>query len=579
MRRYSLFFAAAVLLLAMTSCKSSASDSTDPQQTNPIDPQDNLTVSDAMKDNADDHESSGDYVWTGVNVTTITLNGNAIVVDGTGVTVNGCIATITSGGDYLVSGTLNDGRIIVDSGDNIIVRLKLNDVDITSTANAPISVLNAEKTVILLADGTQNYVTDPSTYVVSIPGDEESNAAIYSKDDLSISGNGTLTIDANYNDGIASTDGLVINGGTINIDAADDGIRGKDYLVVKAGAINIQAGGDGLKSDNYEDVHKGYILIESGDIDITCDADGFDAETDALIMGGTFDVTTGGGSGVPPGSISAKGIKGGQLVVIDDGTFTINASDDAIHSNTGLVLNTGVYTIATGDDAVHADDSLVIEDGSINITKCVEGIESCVITVNGGTIRVAASDDAVNSTAGADVEHNDGSCFYINGGYIVLTATNGDGVDSNGNIEMTDGTVIIHGPPHDPEVFCDYNGTFKLSGGFVVASGSGSHMTESPSASSTQNSLTMMFHSAVGASTIFHLEDSEGNDIVTFQPVHQYQSIMFSSPELVLGKTYTVYRGGTSTGVNTDGVYSSGTYSGGTPYTNFTVSGVLTVLW
>lgn len=205
----------------------------------------------------------------------------------------------------------------------------------------------------------------------------------------------------------------MINSGKITTYAADDGIRGKDYLVIKGRTITINAGGDALKSDNDEDTGKGYILIEDGEFTITCDADGLDAETDALIMGGTFNEKTGGGSNVARCDNSAKGVKGNKWVVIDDGTFNINASDDAIHSHTSLVINDGIYTISTGDDAVDGDSSAVCNAGSLEIDKCVEGLESNLIAVNGGNISVIASDDCVNSTAGTRTETDDKSCTYI----------------------------------------------------------------------------------------------------------------------------------------------------------------------
>ncbi len=529
----------------------------------------------AMSENASDHARSGDCTWDSANVTNITLNDDSISVDGTGVTVAGTIATITAGGDYLLSGTLNDGRIIVDSDDDLIVRLILNGINITSSTNAPISVNNAEKTVIILADDSVNTVTDPASYIFENPTDDEPNVAVFSKDNLSVCGCGSLIINANYNDGLASKDGLVINGGNLSIYAVDDGIRGKDYLVVKTGTITINAGGDALKADNDSDPTMGYILIEDGSINLTStSADGFDAETDVLIKNGTITVTTGRGSGVKPGVDSTKGIKGTQCVIIDNGTFTINSSDDTIHSNTDILLDNGNYTLSTGDDAIHGDTTVVINNGSFNILKSVEGIESNSITFNGGAIHVAASDDAVNSTAGSDVEGNDGSYTYINGGYNVLTVTDaGDGLDSNGNIAMTDGTVIIHGPSRDPEVAVDYNGTFKISGGLLIGAGSSSNMTQAPSSSSSQNSLKVKFNTSLSASTLFHLQTSAGNDVITFQPAHQYQSIVFSSSAFEQGQTYSIYTGGTyNGGVNNDGVYSGGSYSGGKLYKTFNVT-------
>ena len=556
MKQFMMLLLTVNILLMITACEINPTSSGDAQYN---DAQTRTTASNAMDANTGDHEESGDYSWDSASATNIALSGDAIAVSGSGVTVDGSIATITSGGNYMISGTLNNGRIIVASEDGQIVRLILNNANITSMTNAPISINSAEKAVIILADNSSNTITDPNTYVFDNSGDDEPNAAIFSHDNLSIAGNGALTVQANYNDGIASKGGLVIHSGTMYVNAVDDGIRGKDYLVVKTGAITVNSGGDALKSDNDEDEEKGYILIENGDLHITSDADGFDAETDVLITNGVFRVNTGGGSSVTPGENSAKGIKGAKLVVIDNGTFNIDASDDAIHSKSGLVINAGTYTIASGDDAIHADASLAINEGTINVETCVEGIESNVIVINAGNINVVASDDSMNSTAGTDVESDDGSCTYIYGGYIVLTAINGDGLDSNGSIVMTGGTVMIHGPSNQPEVMYDYNGTFMISGGFFVASGSSSPMTQSLSSNSTQNSVTIIFNSPLGASTIFHIADSAGNDIVTFQPIHAYQSITFSSPELVNGNTYTIYTGGIA-------------------YTTFTVSDTLTVI-
>ncbi|MBN1516692.1 carbohydrate-binding domain-containing protein [Candidatus Sumerlaeota bacterium] len=499
---------------------------------------------------------------------------------GTGVTVDGTSATITAGGDYLISGTLNAGQIRVESADDNIVKLILNGVNITSALNAPISVEQADKTVIILPPGSLNTVTDPASYTYVNSGDDEPNAAIFSKDDLSICGSGSLTINANYNDGLSCKDGLVINGGTLVVNAIDDGIRGKDYLVVKAGTITVNTAGDALKSDNDTDATMGYILIEDGTLNLTSTgADGFDAYTDALIKAGTITVTTGGGSGVTPSDlISTKGIKGTQCVIVDNGTFTINSSDDAIHSNTDVLLDNGTYTLYTGDDAIHGDATLTINSGTINILTCVEGIESNEITLNGGDYHVTASDDAMNSSAGTDVEGDDGSCSYVYGGHIVLTATVGDGWDGNGDLVMTDGTVIIHGPSSDPEVIVDYNGTFNISGGLFIGSGSSSNMTQAPSSSSSQNSLKVMFTSSYAATTLFHLQTSAGAEVITFRPTHQYRSIVFSSSALQTGTTYQIYMGGSHSGVNTDGVYSGGTYTPGTLYTTFTVTQRVTSL-
>ncbi|MDD5766836.1 MAG: carbohydrate-binding domain-containing protein, partial [Candidatus Marinimicrobia bacterium] len=356
-------------------------------------------VINALVYNCDDHEDSDDYSWNTSSVIPITLNGSSINVTGSGATVSGTKVTVTSTGNYSISGTLSDGQIIVNTEDEGTVRLILNGANITSSTSAPIHIISAKKVVLVLADTTQNYVTDASSYSSSTEEDAP-NATIFSMSDLTIFGNGILTVDANYNDGIASKDGLIIKSGTININSVDDGIRGKDYLIVKNGNITVKSGGDGLKSDNEDDSSKGYISIEAGTLNITSGGDAIAAETDVLISNGTISLTSGGGSGYAVGTISTKGIKAIVNTIIDDGTITINSADDALHSNGCLVINGGTFSISSGDDGVHADSILGINGGDILIKKSYEGIESAAIIITDGTIHVTSSDDGINAAGG-----------------------------------------------------------------------------------------------------------------------------------------------------------------------------------
>ena len=203
------------------------------------------------------------------NVSHIRLEGDAITLDGSGATVKGTTVTITSAGTYSISGTLSDGQIVVDTQDEDKVVLVLNGADITCSTSAPIYVVNAEKTVISLADGTENVVTDGETYVLTDTESDEPNAAIFGKDDLTINGTGSLTVNANYNNGIASKDDLKITGGQITVDAVNDGIKGKDSVAIKDGTIIINAGSDGIQSTNQEDAEKGVVAIEGGSLNIT----------------------------------------------------------------------------------------------------------------------------------------------------------------------------------------------------------------------------------------------------------------------------------------------------------------------
>ncbi len=534
----------------------------------------------------------------------IQLEGDSITLDGSGATINGNIVTITSAGSYSISGTLNDGQIVVNTEDEETVGLVLNGADITCSTSAPIYVLNAEKTVITVADGTENYITDGASYIFEDAAENEPNAAIFSNDDLTINGDGSLTVNANYNDGISSNDDLKITGGNITVNAANDGIQGSDSVAVRDGVITITAGGDGVRSKNDEDAEKGYISIESGTLNITAGMDGIQAETRLAVSGGTMTISTGGGSanssdksgwGTWGGgnaskdsgdSDSAKVLKAGVDVTITDGTINIDSSDDAIHSNDSLTITGGDITLTSGDDGIHSDSTLGIGGGNLNITKSYEGIESSIITINDGNIHIVASDDGVNAAGGNDgsamggrpgqndFEFSGDSHLYINGGYIAVDAA-GDGLDINGPVDMTGGTVIVNGPTNNGNGALDYTGAFNVTGGFLVAAGS-SGMAQAPSASSTQYSVMVNLTSVQAAGTMVHVETQDGEAVLTFVPTKEYQSVVLCSPELENGSTYVVYAGGSSTGTVTDGLYSGGTYSAGTQVTSFTISSMIT---
>lgn len=564
-------------IAAMVSCsKDSVEQTGDDQQTDNSE----STVDDVSSSNSGDHEDDADYVWDSSSVIPIVLNGTSIAESTDGATADGGKLTITAAGNYSFSGSLSDGQIIVNTTDEATVRLILNGVSVKCLNSAPIYIKKAAKVIIVLADNTSNTVTDGTSYTYDVVADEEPSSTIFSKSDLTIFGNGSLTVNANFGDGIVSKDGLIIKGATISVISADDGIRGKDYLIVRSGTITVNSTGDGLKSNNDTDAGRGYILIDSGTFSITSKGDGISAATDVLIKDGDFNITSGGGSSYNVNSTeSSKGIKGSSSVIIDGGTVSVSSADDALHSNGSIAINGGTLSLSSGDDGIHADLAIGISGGDLEITKSYEGIEAATITVNKGNIKVNSSDDGFNATQGTvagGTEQNDGSYLYINGGYVVVSASTGDGLDSNGSIAVTGGTVIVHGPQSNPEVGMDYNGTCEISGGTMVISGTNSNMTQAPSTSSKQYSVRILLTSGLSNSTLFHIQDSDGNNVLTFQPVRTYYSIIFSSSDLKSGSTYDIYTGGTSTGTLADGVYTGGTYSGGSKYGSFTVTGVVT---
>jgi hypothetical protein len=582
---------ALTLVLTLTACGPGAAEDTsgtaaDAEQRSAV--ASSTPDTDSAVSESDDQGST----WNSSEVSYITLEGNSITLDGSGAVVEGNIVTVTSAGTYSISGTLDDGQIIVNTEDQETVNLVLNGAEIVCSTSAPIYVSSADETVITLADGTENYVTDGGSYILENAESGEPSAAIFSMSDLTINGGGSLTVSANYNNGIQSKDDLEITGGNITVNAINDGIKGRDSIAVGSASVTVNAGGDGLRSDNDEDPERGYISIEGGTLDITAGADGIQAETSLMIGGGDISISSGSGSGNAWGNWgsadSAKGMKAGVDVTITGGTIDIDSSDDSIHSNNSLTISSGSIVLVSGDDGIHSDSSLQIDGGDISIAKSYEAIESAVVTINDGNIHLVASDDGINVVGGVDGSSINGrpgqnnfatsgnNYLYIYGGYIAIDAA-GDGLDINGSINMTGGVVIINGPTRNDNGALDYLGTFEITGGFLVAVGS-SGMAEAPGASSTQYSVMLNLSSSLSAGTMVHIGTEDGEEILTFVPTRAYQSVVLSSPELKNGSTYVAYSGGSSSGTATDGLYSDGTYTAGTEITSFAISSTVTTV-
>ena len=360
--------------------------------------------------------------------TTITFVGTTAEVNGPGAAVAGDTVTITQGGFYTVRGTLTDGQLIVaadDAADH--VTLTMDGASMSCSDSSPLVVQSADKTTIVLAEGTTTTISDTANYVFA-DGTDEPNAAIFSKDDLTIEGDGTLVVKGNYKNAINCKDDLKIHGGTFDITAANHGLRGKDSVRISGGHFTIRAGGDGMQSDNTEDTTRGYITIDDGTFDITAANDGIQAETALSINGGTFTLVTGGGSGSSPSSSdtnSYKGLKGTGSITVAGGTLQLNCKDDAIHSNGDVTLCGGVISASSGDDGVHADGLLLVCDpAALTVTKSYEAIEGVNITITGGEMRLTSSDDGLNAAGGTD--DNTGYWYVKNNLlYLVSESTSG----------------------------------------------------------------------------------------------------------------------------------------------------------
>jgi hypothetical protein len=537
----------------------------------------------ATTENQESHATANDLDYEESAAVEISLLGDTATSDSGDVMIEGSTVSITSEGVYSLSGRLTDGGVVVDAADADDVILLLNGVDITNSGGAAIAVTGADEAIVILMDGTTNSLTDGTTYVFPDADTDEPNATLYSAADLTIAGTGGLIIDANYNDGITSKDGLVIESGAISVDAVDDGIRGKDYVIINGGDIDVVAGGDGIKADNDEDAERGYILISAGIIEVASGDDGVQAATDALITGGDLTISAGIADST---EYVGRAIQGDVMVVITGGTIVAEATDDAIHSNDSITIDGGDLTLASDDDGIHGDFFVTINDGSITITKSFEGIESENIEINDGFIDITSSEDGLNvadaSTTAAATEAPGGpgggpgggvesaGDFYvtINGGTTVITITGdldeqGDGIDSNGHVTMTGGLVAISGPTDTRNSALDYNGTFEVSGGLLIGTNVDGRNSEGVGTGSSQASLYVTSGSVIDAGSLIHIQTIEGDGLVTFEAVNEFSVIVFTSPDLVDGEDYEIYLGGSVSGESTAGLYDDGDYTPG----------------
>lgn len=516
----------------------------------------------------------------------VTLSDDGITGETDGVVIKGQTVIITAEGTYIFSGTLSEGQIVVDA-DNAKAQIVFDNVDITCASSAAVYVKSAEKVFVTLAEGSQNTLRNTDEYVAI--DDNNIDAVIFAKSDLTLNGTGSLTIISAEGHGIVSKDDLKITGGTYDITAAGHALSGKDSVRIADGTFILTAEKDGIHAENADDEEKGYIYIADGDFTITSDGDGMDASNIVQIEDGTLDITAGGGSanslkthesdvpGGPGGGMpqngekldgesmpqmgekpdgenmpqdtttdesgtSTKGIKAGGSMYLNGGTYQIDSADDSIHSNANITIADGTYTLATGDDGVHADDALIVNGGTITVTESYEGLEGLAVTINDGTIDITASDDGIN-TAGEKME--------LNGGYIHILA-GGDGLDSNGDLTINGGEIYIDGPSDNGNSAIDYGdrSSAYVNGGTLVAIGS-SGMAEVMSDSSKQKVLMVKLGEQMEAGNVV-LTDSEGNVIVSYTALKTYDCVIISTAEVESGATYTLTTSGTTTEVTAE---------------------------
>lgn len=487
-------------------------------------------------------ESNDNLDWSGYTKEIIDLNNISKNNKLDNIDLSDDKITIKESGIYEFTGTFT-GTIEVKAKDGNI-NIILNGVTLTSQ-NGPAIYISSAKKVLLTLD-SENKITDTDKYSV-----DSLNGTIYSESELQIDGDGILNLTANYKDGIVSKSNLNIKDVTLNITSKDDAIRGKNSVIIENTNITINAKGDGIKATNNEDDTLGYIYIKNGTFNITATNNAIESENYLKIEGGNFKITTGGGSEntsrfKTESTLSAKGLKAQKEITITSGTFDIDSLDDAIHSNQTINIIAGEFNITSGDDGIHADDTLKIDGGNINIKNSYEGLEAANIYINAGDIKVSSTDDGINAASSSENTEDEfrrdnfkSSTGYlsIKGGNIYVNAS-GDGIDSNGDIDMTGGILLVDGPISSGDGAIDYDGTFNISGGTLIAVGSAG-MDESPSSSSTQYILHINTTNK-NANTNITLVDKDNNEIINYSPSKEYSSIVISTPDLQKDNNYTL---------------------------------------
>lgn len=381
--------------------------------------------------------------------TRITFSASNVIIEGSGaeyqeITENGDVCrlvTISTKGDYIISGSCSNGRICIEADKKDDVRLILDGVDLTGLNMAPILAQRCDKLIITLADNSTNSITDKSIKTENSDETESTedlteadssdnedlskgtNAAIYSSATVTINGTGSLTITSENVKGIYSKDKLKLVSGSISVKAGGVGIKSKEGILIDAANVTVESSGDALKTTVSKE-NKGYVVMNGGSLNISSAKDGISAAGNVDINAGSINITCTGGSaktsqeewGRNPwasadnknetNGVSSKGIKSKGIIYVKNGELSLTTNDDSIHSNNAVLIENGTITISAGDDAIHADNTIIIEAGKITVNTSYEGIEAEKITINGGDIIVYSNDDGMNASTSGSSETN-----------------------------------------------------------------------------------------------------------------------------------------------------------------------------
>ncbi len=524
-------------------------------------------VKSGEKLDVDTHYSEQDLSWDASSETAIDLS-NPTATDG--VTVEDGTLTITKAGTYKLSGEYQ-GQIKVETADSDAVRLVLDNANITNSSGAALNVVNADEVILYSASGTTNTISDGADYTAT--GEDDPDAVVYSKADLTIAGEGTLKVNGNHEDGIHTSDGLVIASGTLEVNAANTGIKGKDYVDILGGTINVTAQQDGIKSTNDTDEGKGWTRLSNGTVTVNAGDDGFKASRVVEISGGSLTVDQ-----------SDEGIEA-QYINVSGGDVNVTSADDGMNASLKTSDSESTDSSANTSDAANQQQNNQqqgsLPGGQQSGTSNQQQQGTGQPPAMSGTSQDGTSQNGTTGTGqqGMDQPPQGGmpgggggtfevvdAAINVSGGHVTVNAE-GDGIDSNGVTTLSGGTLIVNGPSQGGNAALDTNGDLLLNGATVL-SGSTADMFEAPSTNSTSGYLKLTNSSGFEQGSTVQVADSSGKVVANYKVTKSnVQLVLVSSSSIVKGQSYTAYT--TTSAVDSN---AASLASGATELGSFTAS-------
>lgn len=450
-----------------------------------------------------------------------TINLDTMAVTGEGIEVLDNVISITDGGDFTVTGTSVDGMIKVNSEEK--VKLRLSGMSLTNTTGPAIYFENTEKGFITISKDTENYLCDGSEYSV-----EDADAALFSNDDLEIKGSGTLTVSANYKHGIASDDDLKIEEGTVNITSYEHSIKANNTIEILGGTINVHAKtGKGIKAEEE-------LIISNGDITVLTDEDeGIESKGTLLISGGDIKITAG-EDGINSGSSSTTTTDTTEQVPeIPDGMPQRGERPEMPQGGTVPPMP---------EDMPEMPEGMPQRGERPDMGQTPPEMPDFTQMPQDGTMPHRGGNGMGGGFGMIDEETAAAHAITISGGNIYINAA-GDGIDSNGNLTISGGKLVIDGPTNSGNGALDSEGTMIISGGEVdILSSMG--MMQLPRTGDNQNIISVSFAEKGAVGDVVTLKDKDGNTVAEHTAVKDYNGFIYSSSALTAGEEYTVFVNG-----------------------------------